>query len=97
MDTLNSKFEKFQESYWNNLAVRGLKKEINPVICNWIHYIIGNEKNLIKGFDGIKFKITYFDGNIIYTNNLWHQGTIPDAYHHLFTNNVASVIGLYLL
>ena len=92
MDSPNFEYEEFLESYWNELAVRGSKKEIKPVIYNWVHYIIGDEKSLFKGFDGRKFKITYIDGNVTYTNNLWHQGTIPETYRHLFTNNVLSII-----
>src|SRR6266498_3893081 len=32
------------------------------------------------GFGGHKFTIKFFDGREVETNDLWHQGTIPDHF-----------------
>lgn len=94
MDSSVSEYEEFLKSYWADLADRGSKKEIKSVICNWVHYVIGDDKSAFKGFDGRKFKITYLDGTVVYSQNLWHQGTIPEDFRHLFANNVSSVASI---
>ena len=87
----SSEHEAFLKSYWNALSARGKSNIIKPVICNWDHYVIGDENSPFKGFDGRKFKITYLDGSEVHTSNLWHQGIIPEEFRSLFTNNVSSV------
>lgn len=91
MDGPVSEYDEFLKSYWADMADRGTKKEFVPVICNWIHYVIGDEDSALKGFGGSRFEIKYIDGRIAHTTNLWHQGTIPEDFRHLFTNNASSV------
>lgn len=64
------------------------------VICDWNHYRIcpiENNSDQYKGYGGSKFKITYLDGSVVYTTNLWSQGVIPVVYRHLYKNNALKI------
>lgn len=49
------------------------------------HYFIGPRKGKL-GHDGRLFIIKK-DGRIIYTNNLWHQGEIPEQFRSILPDN----------
>lgn len=43
-------------------------------------FYIGNDNDYVKGFCGTKLCIKFFDGTVVCTNNLWHNGTISDNF-----------------
>lgn len=54
------------------------------------HYRAGKQTNApsyCKGFGGSKFVIEFFDGRVIETDNLWHQGTIPPVWRAKLPDN----------
>ncbi len=55
------------------------------------HYMIeeSNDKfpHWNNGFGGTKFKIKFTDGRVVETNNLWHQGQIPERFWDLLPVN----------
>lgn len=51
------------------------------------YYIENNSSNGFVGFGGRDFKIKFNDGREIITNNLWHQGTIPDIWKDKLPDN----------
>lgn len=60
-------------------------------IINGHHYIIGDENasKLWRGFDGHKFIIEFFDGRVIETTNLWHQGEIMPYWRQFMLDNAS--------
>ncbi len=59
------------------------------VIVNGVHYMLSNSN--IRGFAGAKFKIKFFDGRLIQTNNLWHQGMIPEHFRSVLKDNAVFI------
>lgn len=57
---------------------------VNREIINGHHYIIHpfakRPHNVILGFGGHEFYIRRFDGTLIKSNNVWHQGKIPEHF-----------------
>lgn len=41
------------------------------------HYLIGDDNSTKRGFGGAGVVIKFYDGRVVVTNNLWHQGRIP--------------------
>lgn len=75
----------FSCAFWHRKLSRKDK-----VIINGDMYSIGpktSEPNNWKGFSGRPFKIKFFDGRIIETNNLWHSGTIPEHFKEELPDN----------
>lgn len=61
-------------------------------IINGDHYMAYAETDgIFRGSGGRRFIIQFFDGRIIETNNLWHQGTIPDRFRELLQDNAVFV------
>lgn len=54
-----------------------VRNEPTTVRINGEHYIIGDINAKSKGLGGQKHKIAFFDGRVVETDNLWHQGSIP--------------------
>jgi hypothetical protein len=68
----------------------------NAVVIGSVHYRIGkhiaNIKPSLLGFGGRHSTIRMIDtGEIIETNDLWHQGTVPEEYRELMPNNAEFV------
>lgn len=59
----------------------------HQVIIDSQHYLFHETDSFIKGFGGRRFKIQFFDGRIIETNNLWFQGEIPDQFRSILQDN----------
>ncbi len=64
----------------------------NPKIAriNGNHYIVESSNNdpaRTRGFGGRTFIIRWNDGREVSTNNLWHQGHIPDRFKDKLPNN----------
>jgi len=56
------------------------------------HFICAeDEKSIWRGYNGQRFFIKFNDGRNITTTNLWHQGTIPEHFYHLFEPNAIFV------
>jgi hypothetical protein len=57
-------------------------------IINGEHYMAYAETNgIVRGFGGRRFRIQFFDGRIIETNNLWGQGPIPEQFRSMLPYN----------
>ncbi|EMS78004.1 hypothetical protein Dpo_11c01460 [Desulfotignum phosphitoxidans DSM 13687] len=59
----------------------------HQVIIDGQHYLFHETDSFIKGFGGRRFKIQFFDGRNIETNNLWFQGEIPDQFRSMLPDN----------
>lgn len=60
-------------------------------IDGW-HYRIGEDKgNVFRGHGGKRFTIKFYDGRIVNTSNLWHQGKIPEHFRAELPNNAEFV------
>lgn len=70
----------FTKKYWQEIIN---EKEYHPII-NGVCYYLNIDKPIEEttygflGFDGRRFKIKFNDGRIIETNNLWHNGDVPE-------------------
>ncbi len=62
-----------------------LDKNRKFAVIDGKHYVISNSG--LKGMCGTTFTIRFFDGETVTTDNLWHQGTIPEHLRHLFPDN----------
>jgi len=76
MSNLNNEF-------WNRHVTN---RDPNAVIIGGEHFIY-IDSDIEKGFSGKKFTIKMNSGKIISTNNLWHQGKIPQEYRELLPDN----------
>ena len=57
-------------------------------IINGEHYMVYAETDgLIKGSGGRRVIVEFFDGRIIHSNNLWHQGTIPERFREMLPDS----------
>ena len=59
---------------------------------NGKHYFVGKTPKpgtprSFLGFGGAFWKIKYHDGRVIETNNLWHQGKIPERFRERLPDN----------
>jgi hypothetical protein len=60
----------------------------HQVIINGEHYMAYAETDgIVRGFGGRMFRIQFFDGRIIETNNLWGQGPIPEQFRSMLPDN----------
>ena len=102
-DRINAQLESselcFSCLFWTEL----IKLSDKSVRFNGVHYTIVQEQpsNISEwgwgaedaGFGGQKFKIKFFDGQEVHTNNLWSQGEIPDRFKIQLRDN-AHIIAL---
>lgn len=79
--------ECFVTDYWNERVA--LRDTADSVRINGIQYFIDkeNSKSSFRGFGGRKFIIEFFDGRVVTTTNLWHNGEIPDTHKSLLPDN----------
>lgn len=49
----------------------------------------GDSANKTKGMGGAKVTIKFFDGRVVSTDDLWHQGAIPEALKNIMPNNAS--------
>lgn len=64
-----------------------IRNDSNVARIDGNHYIIGSGHNKTKGMGGSKFKIEFFDGRIVESDDLWHQGRIPESYRQVLEDN----------
>jgi len=77
--------------FWTSLASR---YNYDAIIINGEHYSLGgNDQDpyFMQGHGGRKFTVRFFDGRVITTNNLWHQGSVPEHFRHVLRNNAEFV------
>ena len=54
----------------------------------WFESLVENpSKYQFLGFGGSHFYIKRNDGKLLHTNNLWHNGEIPERFHDRLTDN----------
>lgn len=80
---------KFLHNYWTELVLD--RHDARNVRVDGVHYQIGSETDVFKGYNGRKWKIDWLDpsrGSITVTN-LWLQGEIPPCFKDALPNNAA--------
>lgn len=85
----------FKCNFWRNLHENRDDASVVVSENNMIkHYHIGLASvRRMRGFGGQKFCIRFFDGRMVSTKNLWHQGTVPVIWYDKFQPNAEFVIG----
>lgn len=67
----------------------------DQVVVNGKHYVIGDEQQAgnrrWRGFGGSPFNIRFFNGRMVRSTNLWHQGDIPERFKERMPNNAEFV------
>jgi len=76
-------------SFWLEKLYLPEQYSKKQVIINGVHYLISNSS--IRGYAGAKFKIKFFDGRLIQTNNLWQQGKIPEHFRSVLKDNAVFI------
>lgn len=63
----------------------------DQAVVDFKHYVIGDEQQegnrRWRGFGGSPFIIRFFDGRVVRSTNLWHQGEIPERFRERMPNN----------
>lgn len=73
----------FSEYFWNEI----IDNKQDYLIINHRSYTIGKD-TFVKGFGGAKHAIKKFDsGEIIYTDNLWTNGDVPEKFWDKLPDN----------
>lgn len=77
----------YEKYYWLERVKR--KDSPTQVVINGIVYQIGREDDCssFRGYDGRQFKIKFFDGRIVTTTNLWHNGKVPAEFRDRLPDN----------
>jgi len=74
--------------FWLRKVELSEEDRVRQVIVDNIHYMIGKQNTSgFKGFGGREFIIQFFDGRIVETSNLWHQGEIPERFRSMLPDN----------
>lgn len=76
--------------HWADLAMNKDNQEV--VRYKGQHYIVGEQEADYKGMGGQKFIIKFDDGRTIETDNLWHQGNIPESWLEILSNNATIIL-----
>lgn len=78
--------ECFTKAYWLDRIKH--KNSKTQVVINGIVYQIEREDAVgMRGFDGSKYTIEFFDGRKVTTTNLWANGRIPDEFRNKLPDN----------
>jgi hypothetical protein len=82
----------FRCDFWLGHISR--KDEPESIRINGEHYRLSTplweenpQKREFLGFAGRVFLIHFNDGRVVKTNNLWHQGTIPERFRNRLPDN----------
>jgi hypothetical protein len=84
----------FECAFWTNKIENPLP---NRAIIEGKHYTVNAgtaHKGPFLGFGGRRVKVRYFDGYDVESNNIWHQGEIPEHFKDRLPNNAEFVSGL---
>ena len=77
----------FHAKYWLE-RVMNKDSKTQVVIDNTVYQIDREDSSsCFRGFDGRTFYIKFNDGRIVKTTNLWHNGTVPEAFRELLPDN----------
>lgn len=68
--------DQYTKDFWDEI----IEEKDKHIFINGKSYMLGNENDKYKAFDGEKFNIKLFTGEEITTTNLWCQGTIPNDF-----------------
>ena len=82
----------FSCDHW--LAMVRFKDDPATVRVMGKHYMDGgntSSPSRMNGFGGSVFRVKFHDGRCLETNNLWHQGTIPDHFKERLPDNAIFV------
>lgn len=80
----------FSCSFWTEKLENYSDK--NVTIEGQLYYVgEENSKSYFKGFGGRKFVIKKYNGEIIKTTNLWHNGCIPKVFRKRFPDDAKFV------
>jgi hypothetical protein len=86
----DKEWEEKEKAFHTEFWVEKFEMKDSPMVAriDGKHYIIGEEDSKgMRGFDGRQFTIKFFDGTVIVTTNLWHQGEIPSEAEPWLPNN----------
>lgn len=86
----------FIDTFWAELLEADKRHLFAVVTDDYVHYWIGDEDASPKrgpgrGFDGRRFRVSFKDGRVLWTTNLWHQGTIPENWQDRYIPNAEVV------
>ena len=72
--------------FWNEQVDN--KDDPKIVRIDGVQYRIGSKnQDSFRGYSGREFRIKLFNGDIIETTNLWHNGDIPEEFKELLPDN----------
>lgn len=80
------------DDYWLEISK---KDRTNEIVVGNERFEYGPEDERRKGFAGRKWQITFLDGSVLVTTNLWSQGIVPPKYRELFPNNAKDFRAIY--
>jgi hypothetical protein len=79
----------FSCNFWQNIVNRGTQP--NCVIIDGNHFWISKDEPQTPtnwlGFGGRKFTIRFNDGRVVTTQNMWHEGSIPQHFREQLPDN----------
>ncbi len=79
------------KSFWSEKI--SIRHDSNVARIDGKHYIIGDGKGAVKGMSGAKYKIQFDSGRMVETDDLWHQGTIPEDFRRVLYDNAKFING----
>jgi len=79
----------FDCSFWLKKICMSEDSKKRQVIVDGIHYMLSDSS--IRGYCGSHFKIKFFDGRLVETDNLWHQGKIDDMFRYYLKDNAVFI------
>lgn len=79
----------FTQNFWLEIIDEAKKdKYLHPVMDGTCYCICDeNSKSSFRGFDGALFYITFNDGHMIATTNLWSNGPVDSRFKDRLPNN----------
>lgn len=75
--------------FWDEFVCNHEENPERYIVSGTKGYYIGEKDapKWSKGFGGRIFTITFNNGKVITTDNLWHKGTIPEEYRSVLKPN----------
>lgn len=75
----------FTDAYWARMS--DVSQRV--VTYDFQHFVIGDEgsRSYMRGFGGRRFRVTFHDGEVVWTTNLWGQGQVPEHWRDRFEPN----------
>lgn len=79
----------FTQNFWLEIIAEAKKdKYMHPVIDGTCYCVCDEDsKSSFRGFDGALFYITFNDGHMIATTNLWSNGPVDSRFKDRLPNN----------